>query len=109
MESLYLDQATYETVKSMVSIEIAGTAFGSVLGEQSESIISSLWGIGLSGDSAKKLILAHDTSGRLTEENMEQVKIKKKDDVLQVFCRYRSSFLPDLFIESRAAERSWKP
>ncbi len=109
LESLSLDQATYETVKSLVSLEIAESAFESVLNEQTGFALSALGAIGLRGNLGSKLILAHDATGYLVEENMKEARIVKEDGMLCAYCRYRSSFLPGVIIESRAVERSWKP
>lgn len=109
LESLSLDQATYETVKSLVSLEIAESTFESVFNEQAGFALSALGAIGLRGSLGSKLILAHDDTGYLVEANMEEARIVKEDGLLCVYCRYRSAFLPSIFIESRAVERSWKP
>ena len=82
---------------------------GSVINEQTDMVLSSLWAIRMSGSPARKLVMSHDVSGYLVEDNMDQVSIARRDGMMQVLCRYKSSFLPDVYIESRAAERSWKP
>ena len=109
LESLCLDQATYETAKAMVSLEIAGEPFASMLSQQSDLALTLLGRIGLQGPAARQFILVHDASGYLREENMETAELNRTEGMLLVRCSYRSSFLPGVTMESRAAERSWKP
>ncbi len=110
IESMCLDEATSETVKTLLSLEIAESSWKELVQKSMGGLdLHDVRGTTKKSTGVPALILAQDASRLLQKENVREAWVQYREGYIQVYCRYESKFLPGLYLTSQAMERSWLP